>query len=139
MKNFNIIAKIKNIFAAKKDYTALQVENFEEHGYDLKLLREGKTVWKGQLCNTRVCYDCHLATKAIAFSDRRQPNINTNFTMFWCGTPGAATDTIVIGKWSLNLGSYPKDKVVELLRQHIPADNFFSEHDNDSIERAFKV
>ena len=49
MKTFNIIAKIKNIFAAKKDYTALQVENFEERGYDLKLLREGKTVWKGQL------------------------------------------------------------------------------------------
>ena len=138
MKTFNIIAKIKNIFA-KKDYTALQVENFEERGYDLKLLREGKTVWKGQLCNTRVCYDCHLAKKAIGFSDRRQPNINMNFTMFWCGTPGAATDTIVIGNWSLNLGSYPKDKVVELLRKHIPADNFFSEHDNDSIERAFKV
>lgn len=138
MKTFNIIAKIKNIFA-KKDYTALQVENSEEHGYDLKLLREGKTVWKGQLRNTRVCYDCHLTKKAIEFSDRRQPNINTNFTMFWCGTPGTATDTIVIGNWSLNLGSYPKDKIVEILRKHIPADNFFSEHDNDSIERAFKV
>lgn len=138
MNIFNIIAKIKNIFA-KKDYTALQAENFEEHGYDLKLLREGKTAWKGQLCNTRVCYDCHLAKKAISFSDRRQPNINTNFTMFWCGTPGAATDTIVIGDWTLNLGSYPKDKVVELLRKHIPADNFYSEHDDETIERAFKV
>ena len=137
MKTFN--TKIKNIFAAKKDYTALQVENFEEHGYDLKLIREGKTVWKGQLCNTRVCYDVHLAKSAIAFSDRREPNIHTNFQMIFCKTSGAAKNRIVIGDWTFNLEKYSKDEIVNFLRKYIPADNFYSEHDDETIERAFKV
>ena len=130
---------IFNIFKKKKDYTPLQQANFEEHGFDLKIKIDNKVIYRSNLCNTRVCYDVHLAKSAIAFSDRREPNIHTNFQMIFCKTSGAAKNKIVIGDWTLNLEKYSKDEIVNILRKHIPADNFYSEHDDETIERAFKV
>lgn len=130
---------IFNIFKKKKDYTPLQQANFEEHGFDLKIKIGEKVIYRSNLCNTRVCYDVHLAKSAIAFSDRREPNIHTNFQMIFCKTSGAAKNKIVIGDWTLNLEKYSKDEIVNFLRKYIPADNFYSEHDDETIERAFKV
>ena len=135
----NIISKIIGFFKKQKDYSSLYAQNFIEHGYDLKVMVGNNVVWKGNCCNTRVCYDCHLAKHAIAFSDRSQPNIHTNFTMFWCKTVGAARNKLVVGDWTFNLEKYDKEKIVEFLRKYIPADNFYSEHDDETIERAFKV
>ena len=130
---------IFNIFKKKKNYTPLQQENFVERGFDLKIKIGDKVIYRSELVNTRVCYDCHLAKPAIGFSDRRQPNIHTNFQMIFCKTSGAAKNKIVIGDWTFNLERYSKDEIVNFLRKYIPADNFYSEHDDETIERAFKV
>lgn len=139
MNIYEIIWKIGKFFKRKKDYVPMYTENFLDHAYDLKIKIDNKTIYRAELVNTRVCYDVHLAKSAIGFSDRRQPNIHTNFQMIFCKTSGAAKNKIVIGDWTLNLEKYSKDEIVNILRKHIPADNFYSEHDDETIERAFKV
>lgn len=139
MNIYEIIWKIGKFFKRKKDYVPMYTENFLDRAYDLKIKIDNKTIYRAELVNTRVCYDVHLAKSAICFSDRRQPNIHTNFQMIFCKTSGAAKNKIVIGDWTLNLEKYSKDEIVNILRKHIPADNFYSEHDDETIERAFKV
>lgn len=139
MNIYEIIWKIGKFFKRKKDYVPMYTENFLDRAYDLKIKIDNKTIYRAELVNTRVCYDCHLAKSAIGFSDRRQPNIHTNFQMIFCKTSGAAKNKIVIGDWTFNLEKYSKDEIVNFLRKYIPADNFYSEHDDETIERAFKV
>lgn len=139
MNIYEIIWKIGKFFKRKKDYVPMYTENFLDRAYDLKIKIDNKTIYRSELVNTRVCYDVHLAKSAISFSDRREPHIHNNFQMIFCKTSGAAKNKIVIGDWTLNLEKYSKDEIVNILRKYIPADNFYSEHDDETIERAFKV
>lgn len=110
---------------------------FIESSFDLKVdYHEPKGLRPrfiyGNLCNVQVYPNVRYCPNAICLENVKTVMNGTDEIndkggwLVWCGTKDEPT-TLKVGNWTIELDRYPKEKVLEILRQHIPSENFHNE------------